>query len=93
MLSQDGTYFHEKVLIEILTLRVLLAFLLNSASFIQVDTLNKQMSIIALLESPEQSLNESLTGCASPRQKTYHSSLMLIFVLNNKTTNAENNTL
>ena len=40
--NDEITYPHEKMLIKILAFRVLLRLFLYSASFIQVDTLNKR---------------------------------------------------
>lgn len=39
--SDGGTYSHEQMLIKILAFAILLGFVLNSASFIQVDALYK----------------------------------------------------
>lgn len=43
--SYGGTYSHEQMLIKILAFAILLGFVLNSASFIQVDALNKYKDV------------------------------------------------
>ena len=49
------TYSHEQVLIKILAFAVLLVLLLNSASFIQVDTLQTHTQIVSHIAELELS--------------------------------------
>ena len=79
------TYSHEQVLIKILAFAVLLVLLLNSASFIQVDTLQTHTQIVRYIAEPELSHGAPFKERdARPRNHHIPFFLVLIFVLNNK---------
>ena len=94
------TYPHEKMLIKILAFRVLLRLFLYSASFIQVDALDKLARVSATkiiapaAASSELKLKLPSFGTTPPACKTnLPFFLVLIFVLNNKSTNTHSDTL
>ena len=94
------TYPHEKMLIKILAFRVLLRLFLYSASFIQVDALNKLARVSATkiiapaAASSELKLKLPSFGTTPPACKTnLPFFLVLIFVLNNKSAYTLVNTL
>jgi len=79
---------HEQVLIKVLALRVLLVLLLDSASFIQVDSLNNIEMVSHNSHHARRyvaRLSAHITNC----HNHIPFFLLLIFVLNNKSKNFE----
>lgn len=74
------TYSHEQMLIKILAFAILLAFVLNSASFIQVDALEKHRAV----SERSQRMRPWERRLAQSTHIPFF--LVLIFVLNNKST-------
>ena len=76
------TYSDKQVLIKILAFAVLLILLLNSASFIQVDTLHTRIQMVSHCRT--NNAEADLSRYARPSHIPFF--LLLIFVLNNKST-------